>query len=922
MATRRHRTRTPAQVEYDPRTVVQNIVDIPLKEEMSTSFLAYAYSVIYSRALPDARDGLKPVQRRIVYQMGQMHLTPDKPYMKSARAVGEVMGKLHPHGDSSIYEAMVRLAQPFAMRLPLVDGHGNFGSLDDGPAASRYTEARLAAAALGMNADIDEGTVPFSPNYDNKLQEPDVLPSAIPNLLVNGSTGIAVGMATSMVTHNVGETIAAASYLLRNPDASVDNLMEFIPGPDLPGGGVIIGTDGIKQAYETGKGSFVTRARTHIENVTARKKSIVVTELPYMVGPEKVLERIAAAVKDRKLDGISNAVDLSDRHNGLKLVITVKSGYDPTAVLAQLYKCTPMESCFTINNVALVNGRPRTLGLRQLLQVWIDHRRDVIRRRSEFRKNKDKEHLHLVRGLLLALLDIDKVISVIRGVQNQEAAKQALMNEFGLDDAQTKYILDLQLRRLTKMSRLELETEQNDLLRRIAQLEAILASPAKLDETVLDEMNNAVRQWNDPRRTLILRSDGTVAARTHAVTSVDNSGNTIHWMDEIGSDNSSPFAVSGSKKAERRHSTRSDVFDNAEAMAVLIPKNSGTTNLDSLKIADKPCAVLLGASGLIGRAPLGAADKWDSWNATMPRAKWDDVLSVIRTTTRSRFGIVTSAGRLVLVSAMDLPILDGDEGLSLVGGIGATELLQGTRDTDPVEGEKAVALVVDLTAAAENSSQEASELLAMGTRFGVVKRWNGVAPTTKDSWTVMSLKEGDAILGAAPASDDDTLAFVSSDANVLLFPASSVRPQGRSSAGMAGIKLHEGCSALAFAVVPRKQMDWQVTVVANWDDRTPAVAASGAVLLTIAGESSALPGTESGYAKLTPLDEYPSKGRATQGVRAQRFLKGQDVLIGACVGRYPLHAVSDVGDPVELPAIDHRRDGSGVELTELIGSVS
>lgn len=920
MAARRRRT--PAQAEYDPRSVVQNIVDTPLKEEMSTSFLAYAYSVIYARALPDARDGMKPVQRRIVYQMGQMHLNPDKPYMKSARAVGEVMGKLHPHGDSSIYEAMVRLAQPFAMRLPLVDGHGNFGSLDDGPAASRYTEARLAPAALGMNADIDEGTVPFSPNYDNKLQEPNVLPSAIPNLLVNGSTGIAVGMATNMVTHNLGEIIAAASCLLRNPDASVDDLMESVPGPDLPGGGVIIGTDGIKQAYETGKGSFVTRARTRIENVTARKKSIVVTELPYMVGPEKVLERIAAAVKDRKLDGISNAVDLSDRHNGLKLVITVKSGYDPTAVLAQLYKCTPMESGFTINNVALVDGRPRTLGLKQLLQVWIGHRRDVIRRRSEFRKNKAKERLHLVQGLLLALLDIDKVIAVIRGSENQEAAKQALMDGFGLDDAQTKYILDLQLRRLTKMSRLELETEQDDLLRRIAELEAILVSPAKLDETVLDEMNAAVRQWNDPRRTLILRSDGTVAARAGAVTGVDDSGNTVRWMDEDGAGNSSPFAVSGAKGAARRRSKRSDVFADAEAMAAMIPKNSGATDLDSLKIADRPCAVLLGASGLIGRAPTSAADKWESWNADLPRAKRDDVLSAIRTTTRSRFGIVTSAGRLVLVSAMDLPMLEGGEGLSLATGIAATELLQDARDTDPVESEKAVALVADPTAETANGGRKASAPLAMGTSFGAVKRWNGVAPTTKDSWTVMSLKRGDAILGAAPASDDDTLIFVSSDANVLLFPASSVRPQGRSSAGMAGIKLHEGRSALAFAVVPRKQMDWQDAVAADPDAGTPAVAASGAVLLTIAGESSALPGTEPGYAKLTPLDEYPSKGRATQGVRAQRFLKGQDALIGVCVGRYPLHAVSDAGNPVALPAIDRRRDGSGVELAESIGSVS
>ena len=311
--------RKPSQPAYDLRQVKEHIVETPLNEEMSKSFLEYAYSVIYARALPDARDGLKPVQRRIVYQMGEMNLTPDRPYMKSARVVGEVMGKLHPHGDSAIYEAMVRLAQPFAMRLPLVDGHGNFGSLDDGPAASRYTEARLGPAALGMNANIDEDTVDFTPNYDNKLKEPTVLPAAIPNLLVNGGSGIAVGMATNMATHNLGEVVGAAKYLMKYPGASLEELMRYVPGPDWPGGGIIIGRDGIREAYESGRGSLTTRAATHVENVTARKKAIVVTELPFMVGPERVLERISDGVKNRKLEGISGAIDLTDRHNGTRL---------------------------------------------------------------------------------------------------------------------------------------------------------------------------------------------------------------------------------------------------------------------------------------------------------------------------------------------------------------------------------------------------------------------------------------------------------------------------------------------------------------------------------------------------------------------------------------------------------------------------
>ncbi|MCI1834810.1 MAG: DNA topoisomerase 4 subunit A, partial [Bifidobacterium tibiigranuli] len=469
------RARKSAQAAFDPRTVKEHIVETPLNEEMSKSYLEYAYSVIYARALPDARDGLKPVQRRIIYQMGQMNLTPDRAYMKSARVVGEVMGKLHPHGDSAIYEAMVRLAQPFAMRLPLVDGHGNFGSLDDGPAASRYTEARLAPAALGMNASIDEDTVDFAPNYDNKLREPSVLPSAIPNLLVNGASGIAVGMATNMATHNLGEVVAAAKHLMHHPDATLEDLMRFVPGPDWPGGGIVIGRDGIREAYATGRGTLTTRAATHLENVTARKRAIVVTELPFMVGPERVLERISESVKNHKLEGISGAIDLTDRHNGTRLVIEVKTGFDPNAVLAQLFKFTPLQDNFSINNVALVDGRPHTMGLKEMLEVWVGHRRAVIRRRSEYRRRKAQERLHLVEGLLLAMIDIDEVIQVIRTSEDAEDAKTRLMAVFDLDEIQAQYILDLRLRRLTRMSRIELESERDDLKRSIEELERILA---------------------------------------------------------------------------------------------------------------------------------------------------------------------------------------------------------------------------------------------------------------------------------------------------------------------------------------------------------------------------------------------------------------------------------------------------------------
>ena len=353
-----------------PPDFEENIVDIDVAEEMRGSYLEYAYSVIYQRALPDARDGLKPVQRRILYQMNEMGLRPDRGHVKCARVVGEVMGRLHPHGDGAIYDALVRLAQPWVMRLPMVDGHGNFGSQggDDPPAAMRYTEARLTAAAMEMVGSIDEDTVDFQPNYDGQENEPSVLPAALPNLLVNGASGIAVGMATNMAPHNLGEVIAAARHLIRHPDASLDALMRFVPGPDLPTGGKIVGLEGVRDAYESGRGIFRTRATCRVEQITPRRTGIVVTELPYGVGPEKVIARIKDLVQSKKLTGITDVKDLTDRHRGLQLVIEIRSGFHPEAVLAELYRLTPMEETFGINNVALVDGQPRVLGLRELLQ--------------------------------------------------------------------------------------------------------------------------------------------------------------------------------------------------------------------------------------------------------------------------------------------------------------------------------------------------------------------------------------------------------------------------------------------------------------------------------------------------------------------------------------------------------------------------
>ncbi|GAA1122071.1 DNA topoisomerase IV subunit A [Citricoccus alkalitolerans] len=616
----------------------ENIVDIDVSSEMETSFLEYAYSVIYSRALPDARDGMKPVQRRILYMMSQMGLRPDKGHVKSARVVGEVMGKLHPHGDTAIYDAMVRLAQPFSQRLPLVDGHGNFGSLDDGPAAPRYTEARLAPAALAMTTSLDEDVVDFVPNYDNQFLQPAVLPAAFPNLLVNGASGIAVGMATNMAPHNLREVIAAARHLLAHPEATLADLMEHVPGPDLPSGGRIVGLDGVRDAYASGRGSFKMRAKVAVEQVTARKTGLVVTELPYGVGPEKVIEKIKDAVNAKKLTGIADVLDLTDRKNGLKLVIELKSGFNPQGVLAQLYKTTPLEESFGINNVALVDGQPRTLGLQELLRVYVDHRIDVVRRRSAYRLGRKQDRLHLVEGLLLALVDIDEVIQIIRTSDDTAAARSRLMGVFDLTEIQANHILELRLRQLTKYSRLDLEAEQDELRTAIAELEAILASEQKLRDLVSDELADVAEEHGDDRRTVLLESENLAPVSATA--------------------GASPAAGAGA-------SARADLTGGG------------------LMVPDTPCWVVLSTAGQLARTaddtPLATGGR---------RQRHDAYRSVVPATARGEIGALTSSGRIQRVQVVDIPALtEPSPTPNLTAGVKVKDFLTLQR------GESLVALV-------------------------------------------------------------------------------------------------------------------------------------------------------------------------------------------------------------------------------------
>lgn len=803
-----------------PPPVQEQIVDIDVSTEMQGSFLEYAYSVIYSRALPDARDGLKPVQRRILYQMDEMGLRPDRGHVKSARVVGEVMGKLHPHGDSAIYDALVRLAQDFSLRVPLVDGHGNFGSLDDGPAAPRYTEVRLTPAALLMTANLDEDVVDFVPNYDNQLLQPSVLPAAFPNLLVNGASGIAVGMATNMPPHNLAEVVAAARHLIANPDATLEELMRFVPGPDLPSGGKIVGLDGIRDAYASGRGSFRTRATTHLENVTARRRAIVVTELPYLVGPERVIEKIKEAVDAKKLQGISDVADYTDRSHGLRLVIELKSGFNPEAVLEQLYRYTPMEDSFGINNVALVDGQPQTLGLRELLQVYVDHRITVVRRRTAHRLEKRLERAHLVEGLLVAIADIDEVIAVIRSSDDADAARQRLMLVFDLSEAQAEYILALRLRRLTKFSRLELEAEREALAREIEELRAILADEGLLRQVVSDELAEVAAAHGTPRRTVLLEHAGGPAT--------------------------------GSAAGSRRSGTS-------------VP----------LEIPDEPCWVALSGTGLLARGSQEPPRQG-------PRVTHDAIASAVPARTRGDVGVVLSSGRCVKLSVLDTPALPAtDSAPGFSGGAPVTELVQ----LEP--GERVVGLA---------RLDEEAPPLAIATARGTVKRVSTTdRPANRDAWEVISLKPGDAVVGVAHAPDENRLVLVTSQAHLLHFPASAVRTQGRAAGGMAGVRMPQDARVVGFGVV-------------HPDD------VSRSLVVTVAGSSDALPGTVPGTAKVTPFDRFPGKGRATGGVRAHRFLRGEDTLQLAWVGLEPIRAVGSGGQPVDLPEVDERRDGSGRPL--------
>jgi len=742
----------------EDQSFAREVIEVPVAEELKESFLAYSLSVITARAIPDVRDGLKPVQRRILYSMLRMGIRPDTPHRKSARVVGDTMGRYHPHGDAAIYDALARMGQPFSRGMTLIDPQGNFGSLDDPPAASRYTECRLTAAAMAMVGELDEDTVEFRPTYDGEATEPGYLPALLPNLLLNGTTGIAVGMATNMPTHNLAEVHAAITLTMnkRRPKPTIDEMLAVLPGPDFPSGGIVV-DDGIREAYETGRGTIRIRARAHVEDIGRGRQAIVVTELPYLVGPERVISKLKELNEAGRVTSIADFKNLSDRHTGLRLQVTVKPGHNPQAVLGELYRLTPLEETFGINNVVLVDGEPRTLGIHEMCRHYIDHRLDVVVRRTRHRLARAEERLHLVAGLLMALEVIDEVVAIIRGSEDAATARDGLMDRFDLNRLQTDHILDMPLKRLTALETRRLLDERDDLEASIRDFTTLLGSEKRQRTLVLDELAEAVESFGRPRRTEIVHPDDL------------------------------------------------PVFD------------SVTTTED---VDDEPCVVTLSTSGQIGRSPVAGAKRATPGRhdvlvaslLTRTTATVTAVTSDGRALQVAAAELADGAGRARGAGAaqafgtnrgevIHTVVAEGDEHLVVVTANGVAKRLtqdevRATRSGKPLlklrPGDRVVAAFtahdgVDLVIVASDGQ-------ALRTPVDAVSvQGRGAAGVAG-----MKLRSGVVVVGAAPVLSDDTLITVTDTGGIKATPLSELEARGRGGIGVRVSKLADG-SALSLA---------------------------------------------------------------------------------------------------------------------------
>ncbi len=776
------------------------IEDVQLEDEIQRSYLDYAMSVIVGRALPDVRDGLKPVHRRILWSMLEGGLRPDRPYRKSAWAVGEVVKKYHPHSLEAVYDSLVRMGQDFSLRHPLIDPHGNFGSIDgDPPGAMRYTEARLAQMAMEMLRDIEAETVDFVPNYDGYEQEPTILPSRFPNLLVNGSGGIAVGMATNIPPHNLGEVIDGVVHFIDNPESKPRDLMKFIKGPDFPTGATILGRDGIKDAYLTGRGSIKVRGVCTIEEGSSGRQRIVVTELPYQVNKARLAEKIAELVKSGRQKDVVDVKDHSSGRAGMRLVIDLKRGANPQVVLNQLYKHTQLQDSFGVIMLALVDGVPRTLNLAEVIGHYVDHQVDVVTRRTRWQLRRAEERDHIVQGLLIALQNLDAVIRIIRGSQDAEEARGKLMKQFKLSEIQANHILDMPLRRLTRLAREELENEHKELLARIRHLKALLKDPKKIRGVIRDELLEIRKRFADPRRTQLKADEGEL-----------------------------------------------DVQD---------------------LIAEEDVVITVSRAGYVKRQPVENFRRQGRGGKGIRGAnlKEEDVVKdVFTTTTHNLLLFFTSRGKVYRVKVHDVPE--------------ASRTARGTYAANlpgvAITGDERVQAVIDLKEYAEG------RYLLFATRRGMVKKTPlPEYDSPRTGLAAINLRSGDELIDVRLTDGKDDVFLVSRKGQTIRFKEGLVRPMGRQTAGVIGMRLDDDDEVIALGI-----------------------ASDGEEMISV---------TQQGYGKRTTLKEYPVKGRGGKGVIGHTLTNRTGKLAGAFVGTkdQDMFVISSSGIVIRVAASDIRRVG-------------
>lgn len=785
-----------------------------ITSEMRESFLDYAMSVIVSRALPDVRDGLKPVHRRILYGLNEQGMTPDKPYKKSARIVGDVMGKYHPHGDSSIYDAMVRMAQTFSYRYPLVDGQGNFGSMDgDGAAAMRYTEAKMTKITLELLRDINKDTIDFLDNYDGTEREPEVLPSRFPNLLVNGASGIAVGMATNIPPHNLTEVINGVLHLSKNPDVTIAELMEDIQGPDFPTAGLILGKSGIRRAYETGRGSIQMRARAEIEERGGGRQRIVVTQIPYQVNKARMIEKIAELVREKKIEGITDLRDETSLRTGVRVVIDVRKDANANVILNNLYKQTPLQTSFGVNMIALVNGRPKLINLKQALVEYLEHQKTVVRRRTEYNLKKAKDRAHILEGLRIALDHIDEIITTIRESETDKVAMETLQERFKLSERQAQAILDMRLRRLTGLERDKIENEYNELLGYISELEEILADDEVLLQLVRDELTDIKERFGDERRTEIQ----------------------LGGLDDLEDED-------------------------------LIP--------------EEQIVITLSHNNYIKRLPVStyrSQHRGGRGVQGMNTLEEDFVSQLVTLSTHDHVLFFTNKGRVYKLKGYEVPELSRQsKGIPVINAI-------------ELDNDETISTMI-----AVRNLEDEDSYLVFATKNGIVKRsaLSNFSHINKNGKIAIGFKEDDELIAVRLTDGNQDILIGTSHASLIRFAETSLRPLGRTAAGVRGISLREDDVVVGLDVAHADSED-EVLVV-----------------------------TENGYGKRTPVSEYRLSNRGGKGIKTAKITErnGNIVCITTVNGEEDLMIVTNSGVIIRLEVEDISQNGratQGVRLMKL-----